>query len=469
MNSFGQYSLTRLAFFALLPLLGAACASGPQNRVAIAPSSDVEAEISTAQTNLNYLKQEQAEVLAPKPYERAQRSLSDALSARADGDNNTEVLEKIAESRGFAADARARIEQVRKDLTSVLDNRAGALRASAIQFEQGKFDDADGKLRSLADDLYANDRDDLGERTDRLNRAYLEVEGRSAVKSRLGAAKRDLELAKDEGALRVAANTLKQAELQYEQSEKAIAAAPRDSALVTRMAESATKASAKLLTVTRQSKNVRQGSSEDVALREMDRNAQVSELRESRAAAVGAAQSAEANAQAAAQTAEATAQAAAASAEALRARNNALVAARDSSVDAKAELVRAQFTREEAEVLADGQSVIVRMRGLQFPSNQATISTGQYPLLTKLKNALTATAPSSVVIEGHTDSIGGRQANEALSSKRAEAVKSYLVSTEAISTTQVDAQGFGYEKPLTTNKTAAGRATNRRIDVVMKL
>lgn len=458
MNPFGQNALTRLALIALLPLLGAACASGPQNRVAIAPSADAEREIATAQSEISYLKQEQAEVLAPKAYERAQRSLSDALSARADGDSTNEVLEKVAESRGFSADARAKVEQVRRELSSVLENRAGALRAGALQFEQGKLDDADDKLKDLSDDLYANDRDNLADRTDRLNRAYLEVEGKAAVKSRLSAAKRDIELAKDEGAARVAPNTLNQAELQYERSEKAIAAAPRNAALVTSSAEKATAASAKLLSVTRQAKNVREGSPEEIALRQMERAAQVSELRESRAEAVGAAESA-----------EATAQAASASAQAARARNAELVAARDSSLDAKAELVRAQFTSEEAEVLADGENVIVRMRGLQFPTNQATISSDQYPLLTKLKNALSAAAPSSVVIEGHTDSIGGKQTNEALSSKRAEAVKSYLVSTEAVDASQVDARGYGYEKPLTTNKTAAGRATNRRVDVVLKL
>ena len=53
------------------------------------------------------------------------------------------------------------------------------------------------------------------------------------------------------------------------------------------------------------------------------------------------------------------------------------------------------------------------------------------------------------------------------SEKRAEAVKSFLVANEAIASDKVEAVGYGYEQPITSNKTAAGRAQNRRIDITI--
>ena len=75
------------------------------------------------------------------------------------------------------------------------------------------------------------------------------------------------------------------------------------------------------------------------------------------------------------------------------------------------------------------------------------------------------------MIEGHTDSVGGKAINDKLSQNRANAVKEYLqtngggISAES---SKIEAVGYGYQKPLATNKTADGRAQNRRVDIVIK-
>jgi len=73
-----------------------------------------------------------------------------------------------------------------------------------------------------------------------------------------------------------------------------------------------------------------------------------------------------------------------------------------------------------------------------------------------------------VTVEGHTDSTGGKKLNQKLSAARAEAVKEYLEVNAADPSIEFDSKGFGYDKPLATNKTPEGRAQNRRVDVVIE-
>ena len=69
-----------------------------------------------------------------------------------------------------------------------------------------------------------------------------------------------------------------------------------------------------------------------------------------------------------------------------------------------------------------------------------------------------------VIAVGHTDSIGTDAYNQRLSVRRAEAVKSYLV-TKGVEKNRVYTEGKGEKQPVADNKTAAGRAKNRRVEI----
>jgi OOP family OmpA-OmpF porin len=70
-----------------------------------------------------------------------------------------------------------------------------------------------------------------------------------------------------------------------------------------------------------------------------------------------------------------------------------------------------------------------------------------------------------VVIEGHTDSVGSHGYNMKLSQRRADAVRDYMVQ-QGISASRIETAAYGETRPVASNDTAAGRAQNRRVDIV---
>jgi outer membrane protein OmpA-like peptidoglycan-associated protein len=74
---------------------------------------------------------------------------------------------------------------------------------------------------------------------------------------------------------------------------------------------------------------------------------------------------------------------------------------------------------------------------------------------------------STMVVEGHTDSQGKDAMNQELSQKRAESVRTYLVS-RGIAADRITAMGYGPQRPIADNNSPEGRANNRRVEIVVK-
>ena len=124
------------------------------------------------------------------------------------------------------------------------------------------------------------------------------------------------------------------------------------------------------------------------------------------------------------------------------------------------------FTEEEGNVLRDGDNIIIRLYGLTFPVGKNTIEPQYYSLLTKVQNAVKKFPHCQVTIEGHTDSQGSDEINQALSESRAKSVAEYLMANMGVEI-PVRSQGFGESQPIASNDTPEGKAKNRRIDVVI--
>ncbi len=129
--------------------------------------------------------------------------------------------------------------------------------------------------------------------------------------------------------------------------------------------------------------------------------------------------------------------------------------------------VQTMFSKDEAESYKQGQQMVIRLRGMSFPVGQSMIMPANYPLLSKVQNAIRTFEGANVTIEGHTDSTGSDELNRHLSQQRAEAVQDYLLANRAIASEKISAVGYGPSRPLAPNTTAEGRAQNRRIDVII--
>ncbi len=130
--------------------------------------------------------------------------------------------------------------------------------------------------------------------------------------------------------------------------------------------------------------------------------------------------------------------------------------------------VEKMFVRSEARVFREGNEIILRLVGLSFDSGKAEIKSEGVALLNKVEKAIDVFPQSEIVIEGHTDSFGGDEANQRLSQSRADAIQHYMINAMRIPSYRMIATGYGETNPVANNETEAGRARNRRIDIVIK-
>ncbi|MCB9565732.1 MAG: OmpA family protein [Myxococcales bacterium] len=102
------------------------------------------------------------------------------------------------------------------------------------------------------------------------------------------------------------------------------------------------------------------------------------------------------------------------------------------------------------------------IRGIYFDLNKDTIKPKSKPVLDRAVDVLKEFPSINIEISGHTDSTGSYEYNKDLSQRRANSVKRYL-NEAGIEDGRITTRGAGPDEPIDTNKTAAGRAKNRRI------
>ncbi|MFO7831325.1 MAG: OmpA family protein [Desulfuromonadaceae bacterium] len=102
---------------------------------------------------------------------------------------------------------------------------------------------------------------------------------------------------------------------------------------------------------------------------------------------------------------------------------------------------------------------------IQFDTNKAAILERHTSELAKAVKFINKYPEQKILIAGHTDSAGNADYNKQLSQKRADAVKNYLVEEAGLNASKLVTKGFGEDKPLASNETAAGRQQNRRVEL----
>ena len=110
--------------------------------------------------------------------------------------------------------------------------------------------------------------------------------------------------------------------------------------------------------------------------------------------------------------------------------------------------------------------VVSAARRIHFVTGQATIQKSAYQQLNAIVKILKSDPNLRLSIDGHTDNVGSDAFNDVLSVRRAQAVKTYLMS-KGIAEYRLSAQGFGSSMPIDDNRTMAGRAKNRRVEMYL--
>ena len=126
------------------------------------------------------------------------------------------------------------------------------------------------------------------------------------------------------------------------------------------------------------------------------------------------------------------------------------------------------FTSDEAIVFRDGNNLTVRLVGLSFASNSAELGTDAATLMAKVQSAINVFPQCNLTVEGHTDARGNAGNNLALSERRAQAIKTYMIDFMRIPSFRIKASGYGDTRPIANDKSAEGRARNRRIDLIIE-
>ncbi len=117
----------------------------------------------------------------------------------------------------------------------------------------------------------------------------------------------------------------------------------------------------------------------------------------------------------------------------------------------------------KVKVQVDGERILI-LEKVYFATSKDVILPRSFPLLKQVAAVLRANPQVELLrIEGHTDSQGNDAKNLDLSKRRAASVRAFLVK-EGIAPERLEAEGYGETKPVDTNKTAAGRENNRRVE-----
>ena len=120
--------------------------------------------------------------------------------------------------------------------------------------------------------------------------------------------------------------------------------------------------------------------------------------------------------------------------------------------------------RDSLRILVATRESRVTLHGVNFEINKATLLPISQEILLDVARSLVTNPQVTVEVAGHTDNTGPRELNERLSLERAEAVKAFLIQN-GVAAERMTTRGYAWDQPVGSNKTASGRAQNRRTEL----
>jgi outer membrane protein OmpA-like peptidoglycan-associated protein len=375
-------------------------------------------ELLVFETAMNNAIEEQLNILSPNTFKVAQKSLEDANSGIQKNKDKKFILHQIAIGRAYLKRASQIATLSHSFIEDVVFARRQAVSAGGPALFPNKFQKQDKILQNITLGFEYDTSPRAPENRSALRDAYLELELDAVKDAYLGRSRKTIVEAINGGAKTYASESLATAIKNYKDAYEYITNHRHDINQISRLSEALGQSADQVMQLT-------QLALENAKKKQTDeRFSSVDQI-------------------------------------------NIKQSAVDRKVSDKFEKARLEFTKNEAEVYKQGNTLTIRLRGLEFPSSKAVLKGEDFSLLGKVQRVIRDFGNSSVVVEGHTDSIGDSSINEKISFERAKTVRDYLLSIDILPAERIKAMGLGYKKPLATNKTISGRAQNRRVDVII--
>lgn len=439
-------------FIGMSSLLFMSCSSNVK-KADIANSANPQEEIVKLETDLASASTQNIDVLAPDEFQSSREWLDEAKADQRSRQNQEEILDDLRKGRGFLELAHKVSENRAEKAPGLFEARQAAMAAGASKHSELKSDlkSLDKEVGSNAATLAKVDTEDLAA----LQERYVNLERRATILTQLGDAQSVFNGAKKDRADKKAPKTYKKAELALKNAESVISANVRNpegykAAVATAFTDTNLLGEV-VSTIQKNGKDL----SESAALTMVSQNSQIKALNTdlSNSNAASAANRNAMNKENQALSNE------------LKDKNQNLNSANASVATQQAmESARKQFSPEEADAYQQGDSLLIRLKQVNFASGRADLPGASLAMLAKVSDVAKSMSASEIKVEGHTDSTGSESQNKAISEKRASAVASYFKSNGF---TEVKSEGYGFQKPIATNKSKEGRAQNRRVDIII--
>jgi len=435
----------------------ASCGGGPSKVRPVVSLGDPMEQVNLLEKDMDKARNNQINIFAPTSFARAEAFLAESKEGLNRGDKPSVLLQNVENGRAQLKIAEGMSIRVREVLPDLVKARDLARAAASISFA-GEYAELEKQFLELTKEVEVGNLSRARKNQSKVAERFRGLELRAIKEQNIGEARMLINQAEKEGARKNAPKTLTEAKKKLAEADAFITKHRYQKEKIHTLASDAILQSGRVLQVTRKSKTIRTMRPEDITLwvegmlYKTSNMLSAPDMRD--------------------KTLETQVENILGSITALQ-EDHRFMMDKVKAQNAEKRFnqlfseVRGFFDSDEAEVYKQGSKLVIRLKAIQFPVGKYVIMPNNYSLLTKVQRAIRTFGEPDVIIEGHTDSTGSEISNQLLSENRAEAVRAYLVANKTLSMKKISAAGYGSKRPLASNKTASGRAINRRIDVII--
>jgi OmpA-OmpF porin, OOP family len=462
----------------LIGALALAACSSKAPKGELSSSSNPQEEIASLTSDLNTAQMANVDVLAYEDFKKAAKSLEDAKSDYAANKDQEKVIDSLRFGRSYLKTATATAASRQGKAPGVFESRQNAIKAGATKYPELKKEwaDLDEDVADEARELEKVSAKDLVKFQGR----YAVLEQKAVIQTQLGDAKSKFNAATVNRGSKKAPQSYRKAEMSIKGAETVLASHVKNPAGYQKAVDTAN-TDASFLNEVMDTIKQNDDISEVAAVKIVRQNQQISGLKKNLTATEQAVLGVKSELNNANQTLEEKQKALdekqkalEASSQEIQAKENALMATEKDlnkaqtsvAMQAAIEKSRTQFSPTEAEAYQQGSNLLIRLKSMNFANGKAELPAESMALLTKVSEVAKTLNAKEIKVEGHTDSVGASDLNKKLSEERANAVATYL-KTNGFDKTPIAAEGYGFDKPIATNKSKNGRAQNRRVDIII--